>query len=144
MEDTCEFRFARRCYYICLAISVVLGITYLILYVLGIPVTKVYPYDCSLYSTVGLYCAGCGGTRAVEYFMQGKLIQSFLYHPAVPYSALLAGCYMISHTLNIVTRGRIKAMLFRPVYFYVLIAVILVQWFVKDALIIISGTYLLD
>lgn len=143
MDDTYEFGIARKCYYICLAVCVVLGIAYLILKLLDIPVTKVNPYPCSLYTMLGLYCPGCGGTRSVMYLLQGRFIKSFLYHPVVPYTAVLVTCYVLSHTLNIFTKGKVKAMLFRPIYFYILIAILLIQWIVKNAVIFINGTYLL-
>lgn len=75
--------------------------------------------------------------------LQGDWFTSFLYHPAVPYTAVMLGIYMISHTLNIFTKGKVKAMLFRPIYFYILIAVILIQWIVKDAAILLYGRYLI-
>ena len=89
------------------------------------------------------YCPGCGGTRAVEYLLKGHLIKSFIYHPVVPYTALLVICYIISHTLNIFSKGKIKAMLFRPIYFYIMIAIILLQCIIKNLLIIIKGIYII-
>jgi hypothetical protein len=108
-----------------------------------ISITEVNPYPCSLYSIVGLYCPGCGGTRAVYYLLHGQFIKSFLYHPVVPYTAVLVGCYIVSHTLNILSKGRVKAMLFRPIYFYIMIAVIILQWVIKDVFILWKGIYLI-
>ena len=143
MADTYDLRFSRKCYYVCLGICAVLGTAYLVLLVLDIPITEVNPYICLLYTTAGLYCPGCGGTRAVDFLMKGDFISSFVYHPAVPYTAFLISCYIISHTLNIFTNGKVKAMLFRPIYFYILIFIILIQWVVKNAMIFINGTYLI-
>ncbi|MBQ9134875.1 MAG: DUF2752 domain-containing protein [Lachnospiraceae bacterium] len=143
MDDTYNRRLSRNCYYVCLGIIAVLGIAYLILCMLDIPITEVNKRPCSIYSVAGLYCPGCGGTRSIAYFMQGDFVKSFLYHPVVPYTAVLITCYVLSHTLNIFTKGKIKAMLFRPIYFYILIAILLIQWIVKNAVLIINGTYLL-
>ena len=38
----------------------------------------------------GLYCPGCGGTRAVKALLRGHIVQSFMYHPLVPYLAASA------------------------------------------------------
>lgn len=143
MEDTYDFRLSRNCYYICLGVCAVFGIAYLILSLCGVSITEVNPYPCSLYLVAGLYCPGCGGTRSMFCLLQGDWFTSFLYHPAVPYTAVMLGIYMISHTLNIFTKGKVKAMLFRPIYFYILIAVILIQWIVKDAAILLYGRYLI-
>lgn len=42
---------------------------------------------CLFRTLTGLYCLGCGGTRALRAWMQGKLWLSFCYHPLVPYTA---------------------------------------------------------
>ncbi|MBQ6855594.1 MAG: DUF2752 domain-containing protein, partial [Lachnospiraceae bacterium] len=35
---------------------------------------------CMFRMLTGLYCPGCGGTRAVKALLTGHPIQSFLYH----------------------------------------------------------------
>lgn len=42
-------------------------------------------HGCVFRDNVGLYCAGCGGTRAFYYLVHGKLWQSFLHNPFVLY-----------------------------------------------------------
>jgi len=107
--------------------------------ILDIQVTQLYPFPCTLYDLTGLYCPGCGGTRALGFLLHGDIIKSFIYHPVIPYTAALVLCYVISHTLNIFTKGKVKAMLFRPIYFYIMIAIIVVQCIVKNAIVLIGG-----
>lgn len=129
-------RLSRRCYYVCVIACGTLGIFLLVLKSMNISLTSINPYPCSLYTLYGLYCPGCGGTRAVEYLMQGDLLNSFIYHPAVLYTVFLCAAYMITHTLNILSSGKIKAMLFRPIYFYIMIAIILLQCIIKNCLLL--------
>lgn len=143
MADTYILRLSRNCYYVCVGLCVVFGIGYFILSMLHISITELSPLPCTLYTVAGLYCPGCGGTRAVNFLLHGQLYQSFVYHPVVPYTGILVLCYMLSHTLSILTKGRVKAMLFRPIYFYIMIGIILVNWIVKDALILVKGIYLM-
>lgn len=134
MEDTYNIQLSRKCYYVCLGISAVSIIAYLILCGLGISLTELNPYPCVLYSVLGIYCPGCGGTRSVESLLHGDFLQSLIYHPVVPYTAILLICYMSSHTLNILSKGRVKAMLFRGIYLFVMLAIIVIQCIVKNVL----------
>lgn len=53
---------------------------------------------CLFHLLTGLYCPGCGGTRAVWYLLHGQILKSIQYHPLVPYTAFVlaaevaAGC----------------------------------------------------
>lgn len=46
---------------------------------------------CLFYRATGIYCPGCGGTRAVKYLLEGKLLKSLWYHPLVGYVVLTVG-----------------------------------------------------
>ncbi len=43
---------------------------------------------CIFHSLTGLYCPGCGGTRAVRTLLQGDLRMSVQYHPLVLYTVI--------------------------------------------------------
>ncbi len=129
-----EFRLSRSCYYVCLGLWACGIILYALLKWQGIELTQLSPYPCIMLTVLGVYCPGCGGTRAVECLFRGNLFQSMIYHPMVPYTAVLTLCYIISHTMNIVTKGRIKAMQFRTVYLFVMLGILLLQWIGKNVL----------
>ena len=134
MEDTYNIRLSRRCYYVCLGIIAAAIIVGCVLMLLEIPITKLDKTPCVWITYLGVYCPGCGGTRAVEALMQGEFLQSFLYHPVVLYTAGMMGGYVSSHALNIFTGGRVKALLFHGWYLYLMLAIIIVQWLVKNVL----------
>lgn len=50
---------------------------------------------CEFLAVTGLYCPGCGGTRAVKCLLRGNLIRSFLYHPFVMYFAVGYTVFMV-------------------------------------------------
>lgn len=116
-------------------------ISYGLLSYFGIQITELNPYPCVLYTFLGWYCPGCGGTRAVVLLMKGQFLNSFLYHPVVPYTAVLFTAYIVSHSLNIISRGKIFAMKFRPVYLYIMIGIIILQCIVKNVCVMTMGTY---
>lgn len=144
MQDDENIQFSKKCYYICIGICVIWGIVCIVLKILHISIKEINPYPCFLYSICGLYCPGCGGTRAVEALMNGQIIKSCYYHFAVPYTACLMFVYIISHTLCIISKGKIRAMMFRPIYFYILIAIILIQCFFRNILVLMYGIYILN
>lgn len=57
---------------------------------------------CLFHELTGFYCPGCGGTRAVLALLAGHPVLSFLYHPLVPYCALVGPglCGFLCHILE--------------------------------------------
>lgn len=144
MEDELYYkRLSRNCYYVFIGIVVVFCISLLYFKIMDTSWMELYPYPCTLYDVAKLYCPGCGGTRAVKYLLQGNIIKSFIYHPVVPYAAGYMLVYMVSHTLNIITKGKVKAMLFKPIYYYVMIGIILLQCIIKNILVIMCGIHII-
>jgi len=59
----------------------------------------VYP-QCLLYNTTGIYCAGCGATRAIHALLHGRVIEALhdnaLFTAALPLLLGLAGSYALT------------------------------------------------
>ncbi|MDO4267257.1 MAG: DUF2752 domain-containing protein [Eubacteriales bacterium] len=91
----------------------------------------------------GLYCLGCGGTRAVKSLLAGRLLESFRYHPLVPYMAaaavFLAAAYFWTGKTKRPERyhGCVEAVL------YIGIGIVLVNWIVKNVCLAVFGLDLL-
>ena len=84
-----------------------------------------------------------GGTRAVVYLLQGQIGRSFQYHPLIPYMAAVLvlefGSWGLSRLL-----GRPGLHIKRYDFFvYLGIAVILVNWLVKNYCLVVLGIDLL-
>lgn len=90
---------------------------------------------CLFHFVTGLPCPGCGGTRAFVSLLRGDLVQSFLYHPVVPFCFLLYVIFMLTQTISRIfqktTRFRFRALSFRLEYVYVAVLLIFVQWIIK-------------
>mgnify|MGYP001298604190 CR=1 FL=1 len=86
---------------------------------------------CVFKEMTGVYCPGCGGTRAVIELLRLHPVKSFCYHPAVLYFAAVYAVFMIKMFLlkhfqiGIEHEGRLL------IFIYIGIGIIFVQWIVK-------------
>lgn len=119
------------------------GLVFLGVAAVAIPVMQlfVFPYmdtlpiGCVLWTFLGIYCPGCGGTRAVRSLLGGHLVKSFLYHPLVPYCAALYAVFMITWTLaKLHLFGVKEGLKFRVGYFYGMLVIIAVNFILKNVL----------
>lgn len=90
-----------------------------------------WPFPCPFDSLLHIPCLGCGATRALRALAGGRLWESFLWHPAVPFFAAEAAAFLLSQTLGRLSRGRIRMLTFTDVYIYALLGVIVLQWAFK-------------
>ena len=68
--------------------------------------TGVLPsFPCVLYMALGIYCPGCGGTRALRALLGGHFIQSLRYNPAVICGILLILYYELGAVITLVKRN---------------------------------------
>lgn len=86
--------------------------------------------ECEFLALTGLYCPGCGGTRAVKSLLRGDLIRSFLYHPFVLYCAVGYTVFMVYEFCK--KHFKIFKKVFPvEVVICVGVGVLLLQWIVK-------------
>lgn len=86
----------------------------------------------------GLYCPGCGGTRSVRLLLEGDLLGSFRFHPVVPYFAALFLWFMISSTVEYLSKGRLKVgMRFQRWQIWIAAALVIGNFLVKNAALLI-------
>lgn len=89
--------------------------------------------QCMIHAVTGLYCPGCGGTRALVAFFHGQFLKSFFYHPIVVYTAVVGGCFLVSQTVERVSRRRFQiGMHFRPVYLWIALILVVGNCLVKN------------
>ena len=90
---------------------------------------------CYMYRMTGYYCPGCGGTRACIAFLHGHFLRSLLYHPVVPYTAVVYLIFMISHSIELLSKGNFAIGLrYRDNYIKFAGIIILVQWILRNFL----------
>ena len=131
-------------YWICVSVLFMAVLLMLITGMLGIRLADLMP-GCLFLQLTGYYCPGCGGTRAVMSLFQGDFLHSLLYHPVVLYTAIVVGWYVLSHTIELVSKEKYAiGMRYRDCYLYLAVAVVLVNWIIKNLFILLLGVYLLQ
>lgn len=132
-----EYSLERKLFYIGLA-ALPVGILFLGLY--NTILSPLWPFSGCIWDILfGIYCPGCGGTRAVMALLQGKFLASLWYHPVVLYGVALYSIFMISQLLALLSRGRIRGIRFHNWYLYVSIVIIVVNCLAKNYLRIRHG-----
>lgn len=98
---------------------------------------------CMFHEVTGLYCPGCGGTRACMYLLHGNILRSLQYHPLVPYVAFVVllevGSYLLSRLLH-----RPGIFVKRYVMFtYIGVGIVILNWIWKNYSLVVLGVDLL-
>lgn len=103
-----------------------------------------YLSPCMFHEVTGYYCPGCGITRAVYAFFEGNFLQCFCYHPFVLYAAVVGGWFLISQTIERLSGGKLAiGMRYRDGYLWIALAVLILNFLVKNAALLIFHTDLL-
>ena len=92
--------------------------------------------ECWIHGTGGIYCPGCGMTRAIFALIHGRVLLSAWYHPAVLYAAVIYGVFMVRGMAAVCSRGKLPFMRWRLGYVYVGVAIIILQFLAKNILLL--------
>ncbi len=123
-------------FYVGWALLAITGVIWVLLRLFPIPFQKLL-LPCAVKTLLGIYCPGCGGTRAVSALLHGDFLTSFLCHPLVPYTAAVGGWFLISQTIERLTRHRLKVgMKYRDGYVWAALVIVAVNFIVKNLLLI--------
>lgn len=122
-------------YVISLIALVIGGVgTYVYLKLIALPNAPVFP--CVMWSIFGLYCPGCGGTRAVVALLQGNVLQSLWYHPLVLYTVVLFGGFILTQTLERLRVPGIKGWKFHAWQLYGAVVILFLNMIIKNILLL--------
>lgn len=88
--------------------------------------------SCFVRQHVGMYCTGCGATRAVLAVLRGNVLQSLYYNVAVMYVIVFYGAYVIRGWVYLLTKGKYKYMKFHVAYVFIGLGIVVLQAVVKN------------
>lgn len=117
-----------------IAITCILGILYRLF---PIPLSRLL-LPCLVQSMLGIYCPGCGGTRAVTALLRGDFLTSFICHPLVLYTAVIGGWFLFSQTIERISKHHLKiGMKYKDGYVWAALVIIIINFIVKNLLLLV-------
>lgn len=98
---------------------------------------------CMFHTITGLYCPGCGGTRAVKQLLHGNLLMSFQYHPLVLYTAAVVLLELATWCASRLLHR--PALHIKRYNIFILIGagIVVGNWFYKNYMLVFRGIDLL-
>ena len=100
-------------------------------------------FPCLFHLLTGLYCPGCGGTRAVRAMMAGNLVLSFQYHPLVLYTAAVLTLELVSLAISKTAKNPRLYLGHETLFVYIAAGIVVVNWICKNVLLVFFGVDLL-
>ncbi len=70
----------------------------------------------------------------MEALLRRDFLESLKYYPAVLYSAVLYLGFMLSHTVSLLTHGRVRGLRFHSWYLYGAVCLIVINFLVRNYL----------
>ena len=100
-------------------------------------------FPCLFHLMTGLYCPGCGGTRAVRALFRGDLAMSFQYHPLVLYMAAVILAEVVSFGIARATKNPRWFLGHVLGFVYIGVGIILANWIFKNYMLVFQGVDLI-
>ena len=92
------------------------------------------PIPCFFTTVLGIYCPGCGGTRALIAMLHGHFLKALWYHPLVPYMAVIYFGFMLTQGLNRLGFKRVRPWQFHNWYLWGGLTLLIVNFILKNVL----------
>lgn len=94
-----------------------------------------FPVIPCLFTTfLGIYCPGCGGTRALSALLHGHFLKSVWYHPLVPYGVFLYLGFMLTQGLHRLGVKKIRPWKFHNRYLGIGSGILIGNFIIKNIL----------
>lgn len=100
-------------------------------------------FPCLFHLLTGLYCPGCGGTRAFRALLAGNLLLSIRYHPLVAYMAVVLTAELVSFAVSRAAKNPRYYLGHEKLLVYTGAAIALVNWVYKNYMLVVRGVDLL-
>lgn len=103
----------------------------------------VFSVGCAFKNAFGIYCPGCGGSRSLNALLNFRLLRSFIYYPAIPYTAAVILLFDIDLLFALI-KGRGLCGRFYYKAFLGVPIIIMANFLLKNILLLAFGVDLLN
>lgn len=117
--------------YICVFVATLFIVFSVIFYITYINKIIRIP-ECIIYKTFGIYCPGCGGTRAVYSLYAGNVLESIYYNPLVLYLVVIDFWYLITEGIAKILKKENKFFAKNiKIYLFLALIILVLNWVIK-------------
>ena len=117
--------------YICVSIATLIIILIAIVYIIYVNKFIKIP-ECAIYKTFGIYCPGCGATRAVYSLYYGEILKSIYYNPIILYLVIIDFWYVITEGIAKILKKENKFFVKNiKIYLYLALTILVINWGIK-------------
>lgn len=97
---------------------------------------------CIIYETFGIYCPGCGATRAVYSLYSGEILKSIYYNPLIVYLIIIDFWYLLTEGVSKFSKKENKFFIKRiNLYLYFAVIILTLNWIIK-LILLYNGFYI--
>ncbi len=93
-------------------------------------------FSCAIYENLGIYCPGCGCTRAYLELVHLNIFKSIYYNPTVFYSIVITTLFLFTQTIDRIFKFKKHIMPYTNAYLYVGIVILVLNWIVRNILLL--------
>lgn len=91
-------------------------------------------FECLFWKIWGIYCPGCGGTRAIKALLKGQFLLALWYHPFVIYCFGIYIAFMGSNSIYLLGFKKKRGMTYRNCYIWLGITIVVLNFIIKNFL----------
>ncbi len=121
--------------FIWVTVSIVLALILAIVWEKS-PLIGLLPSGCIFQRAMHIYCPGCGGTRACFHMLHLHPVESFLYHPIIPFVVLILADYYIGAVITLIKHNGKRYYYLRDWFCYIALAIVLGNFIIRNVLLI--------
>jgi len=93
-------------------------------------------FSCAIYDHFGIYCPGCGCTRAYNELLHLNIGKSIYYNPTVFYAATITVSFILTQTIDRIFKFKKHIMPYTNVYLYIGIAIFILNWIIRNIMLL--------